>query len=145
MRLAATLDPAIGAKDFTTRLRESVKAIPWPDDVALVSNYGQRFREPDQKNWLTSDDIQRFRSATIHSVKGQEFPGVVVVVPKNPRKDAHGHVLDHWENQLSTEPRRVLYVGASRAQRLLIFAVHNSHMERVAELLTASDVLHARV
>jgi DNA helicase II / ATP-dependent DNA helicase PcrA len=145
LRLAVTLDPAVGAKDFTTRLRESLKAIPWPGDVALVANYGQRFREPGQKDWLTSNDIQRFRSATIHSVKGQEFPGVVVVLPKNPRKDAQGHVLDHWENQLSTESRRVLYVGASRAQRLLIFAVHNSHVERVAKLLTTGDVLHARV
>lgn len=144
MRLAVALDPAAGARDFTASLRESVQAIHWPDDVRLVGSPNQRFRTPDDKDWLVGDDAQAFRSGTIHSVKGQEFPGVVVVLPKNLRKGAYGHVLDHWENRVSTEARRVLYVGASRAQRLLIFAAHASHVDRIAAQLAADGVPHVR-
>jgi superfamily I DNA/RNA helicase len=146
VRLAITLDPAVAsAQDFAQRSRESIKALPWPSGVTPPANLGQMLRAPDQKLWQPSDDTHAFRSATIHSVKGQEFPGVVVVFPKAPRKDAAGlHVLDHWENGVSTEPRRVLYVGASRAQRLLIIAAHNKHVDRVAKLLAADGVPHVR-
>ena len=38
--------------------------------------------------------------------------------------------------------RRVLYVGASRAQTLLILAVHTDHANRVAGLLKRDGVLY---
>ena len=50
------------------------------------------------------------------------------------------HVLDHWEQGTPSELRRVLYVGASRAQRLLILAVHTDHLSRVTSLLNDDDV-----
>jgi len=87
-------------------LRESIKAIPWPGAVAPAANLHNLLKAPDQKNWQPADDMQTFRSATIHSVKGQEFPAVVVVIPEARRKDAGRHALDHWENGLATEPRR---------------------------------------
>lgn len=145
VRLAVTLDPAATtAQEFARSLRESVKAIPWPDGVIPAANLHQLLKAPGQKNWQPGDDTQDFRSATIHSVKGQEFPAVVVVIPGPPRKNA-GQVLGDWENDLPSEPRRVLYVGASRAQRLLVLAVHNNHVERIAKLLEAGNVPHARI
>jgi superfamily I DNA/RNA helicase len=109
------------------------------------ANLHNLLKAPHQKNWQPGDDTPAFRSATIHSVKGQEFPAVVVVIPEAPRKDAGRHVLDHWENGLATEPRRVLYVGASRAQRLLILTAHNSHADRIDRLLKADSVPHIQV
>jgi DNA helicase II / ATP-dependent DNA helicase PcrA len=82
-----------------------------------------------------------FASATIHSVKGREFGNVVVVLPKNLLRDTgNRHVLDHWEQRTPSELRRVLYVGASRAQRLVILAVHTDHVSQVADILTGDDV-----
>lgn len=142
-RLALALDPAVAsAQDFARSLRASIKAIPWPDRVAPADNLSQLLRAPDQKNWQPGDDAQAFRAATIHSVKGKEFPGVVVVLPEKPRTDDGLHVLDHWDKQVPTESRRVLYVGASRAQRLLIFAAHAKHVDRVAKRLAADSVPH---
>ena len=146
VRLAVTLDPTVSsAQDFARSLRESIKAIPWPGGAAPAANLHNLLKAPHQKNWQPGDDTRAFRSATIHSVKGQEFPAVVVVIPEARRKDAGRHVLDHWENGLATEPRRVLYVGASRAQRLLILAAHNSHADRIDKLLKADSVPHIRV
>jgi len=81
--------------------------------------------------------------AAIHSVKGREFPTTVVVLPQNLRMDSAGqHVLDHWDQGIGSEARRVLYVGASRAQTLLILAVHTDHANRVAELLKRDGLLY---
>jgi hypothetical protein len=41
---------------------------------------------------------------------------------------------------VGSEARRVLYVGASRAQTLLILAVHTDHANRVAGLLKRDGV-----
>jgi hypothetical protein len=48
--------------------------------------------------------------------------------------------LDHWDKGTPSELRRVLYVGASRAQQLLILAVHTVHRDRVATLLKRDGV-----
>jgi hypothetical protein len=74
-------------------------------------------------------------------VKGQEFSAVALVIPARPRKGEDGlTVIDHWEAGTDTESRRVLYVGASRAQRLLVLAVHASHAERVKNILARDSV-----
>ena len=38
----------------------------------------------------------------------------------------------------------MLYVGTSRAQRLLIFAARNDQIDRIARLLEADGVPHTR-
>jgi superfamily I DNA/RNA helicase len=93
--------------------------------------------------WPTSDEdaLAAFPFATIHSVKGREFPTVVVVLTKSPREEStDGHVLDHWDQGVGSEARHVLYVGASRAQTLLILAVHTDHANHVAGLLKRDGV-----
>lgn len=65
----------------------------------------------------------------------------MVALPQNLRTDpSNQNVLDHWEHDKDTEARRVLYVGASRAQTLLILAVHTNHANRVAGLLKRDGV-----
>lgn len=44
-------------------------------------------------------------------------------------------VLDDWEGGHDSEARRVFYVAGSRAQKLLIWAVHRKHMGRVTAIL----------
>jgi superfamily I DNA/RNA helicase len=86
-------------------------------------------------------DPQVLTISPIYSVKRREFPTVVVVLPQDLRTDtAKQHVLDHWDQGTASEARRVLYVGASRAQTLLILAVHTDHANRVAELLKRDGI-----
>jgi superfamily I DNA/RNA helicase len=78
---------------------------------------------------------------TIHSVKGMEFPAVCVVLStKTARK-----ILDFLTATDSTtenEEARKIYVGASRAQRLLAIAVPRSQADRLVNHLqsTGADV-----
>jgi ATP-dependent exoDNAse (exonuclease V) beta subunit len=65
-------------------------------------------------------------------------------LPKNLRIDESGRsVLDCWEQGVDSEARRVLYVGASRAERLLVLAVHESHVDRVTAVLSRDGVSYA--
>lgn len=71
---------------------------------------------------------------TIHSVKGMEFPAVCVVVSSRTAKG----ILDYLSNgssASSSEEARKIYVGASRAQRLLAIATPKSQAARLMRLL----------
>lgn len=66
---------------------------------------------------------------TIHSVKGMEFPAVCVVTTARTL----GGILDFLENGSpaeTAEDARELYVAASRAQKLLVFAVPGTQADR---------------
>jgi DNA helicase II / ATP-dependent DNA helicase PcrA len=144
-RLAASLDPAGSpAKAYAQKVRDHVEQIQWPTVITRKDKLGTFIKAPPDSAWPTSDEeaSAAFPFATIHSVKGREFPTAVVVLPQNLRLDSAGqHVLDHWDQGIGSEARRVLYVGASRAQTLLILAVHIGHANRVAELLKRDGVL----
>ena len=149
VRLAVSLDPTAGdAKAYALGLRQYIAGIHWPAGTTPRTDLGMMFKAPAQKDWLAAsrDDAETFAYATIHSVKGREFPAVVVVLPKNLLTDADNHhVLDHWERGIPSELRRVLYVGASRAQKLLILAAHTDHINRVTSRLKKDDVPHVLV
>jgi DNA helicase II / ATP-dependent DNA helicase PcrA len=143
-RLAANLNPAgITAKAYAQKVREHVKQIHWPAGITPNNNLGAFLKAPPDSAWPKSEEeeLPAFPFATIHSVKGREFATVVVVLPKDLRTDsAKQHVLDHWDQDKASEARRVLYVGASRAQTMLILAVHTDHANRVAGLLKRDGI-----
>lgn len=143
-RMVANLDPAgSAAKAYAQKVRDHVKQIRWPSGITPKDNLGVFLKAPPDSAWPTVGEgtLTPFLSGTIHSVKGREFPTAVVILPKNLREDAADqHVLDYWGEDIDSEARRVLYVGASRAQTLLILAVHADHANRVAELLKRDEV-----
>jgi len=71
---------------------------------------------------------------TIHSVKGMEFPSVCVVISVKWAK-AILDFLTAADGALNFEEARKIYVGASRAQRLLVIAIPKSQSRRLAALL----------
>lgn len=81
------------------------------------------------------------RVTNIHQVKGEEADAVLVIVPKPTEKNRCEELLSSWLNQESpdtqelTEDRNVLYVAATRARRLLAFALHTEHLLRVKGFL----------
>ena len=127
IRLTTSLDPSrADAKTYADQVRRYVREIRWPEGITPSSDLGI-LRAPTQDKWPAHDEVNKmpiFASATIHSAKGHEgFPGVAVVLPQKLTLDAKSpNVLDHWEQGMASEARRVLYVGASRAQRLLILS-----------------------
>ena len=86
---------------------------------------------------LLSAPTHRHPARTIHSVKGAEFPAVCVVLSTRKAKSTIEH-LETGANPAMAEELRKLYVGASRAQRLLAIAVPHTQVKKLANLLNAS-------
>ncbi|MBD0740535.1 UvrD-helicase domain-containing protein [Streptomyces sp. CBMA29] len=131
---------------FAADVRDFLKAAEWPRATApTTSNLGNLFKAPSESDWASISSSRpgpSMRFSTVHGVKGMEFRGVVLVLPDRLRVDAatERSVLDDWEGGHDTESRRVLYVAGSRAQELLIFAVHRRHTARVGALLDGKGV-----
>jgi DNA helicase-2/ATP-dependent DNA helicase PcrA len=71
-------------------------------------------------------------------VKGAEFDAVLLEIEEQP-KGTRPHILELWRSQETSEARRVLYVGASRARRLLVLAVPLKHLDALREVLQGLD------
>ncbi|MHB1342528.1 MAG: UvrD-helicase domain-containing protein [Coriobacteriia bacterium] len=102
----------------------------------------QHVKKPTEDIWAGLDLVpaaSMLRFDTIHGAKGKEFPAVLIALPDSLRKTDGRTVLDDWAAGFNTEPRRVLYVGASRAQRLLAFGA-GPHATEVAEMLIKAGV-----
>lgn len=84
---------------------------------------------------LAAESPNNMAAQTIHSVKGLEFPSICVVTTSKTL----GSILDFLEAGApddQAEEARELYVAASRAQKLLAFAVPASLSDRFAAHLS---------
>ncbi|MBN9510624.1 MAG: ATP-dependent helicase [Alphaproteobacteria bacterium] len=72
---------------------------------------------------------------TIHSVKGMEFPAICVVMSPSTAKG----IIDFLAGDAAgdNEEARKIYVGASRAQRLLAIALPRTQAPRLRDLMIA--------
>lgn len=133
---------------FAAEVRDFLNNADWgaatPPKAQDISNL---YKAPTEKTWDSVTDLQDgpvVRYATVHGVKGLGFRGVVLIIPEAPKSKATEEVLDAWERGQDAEARRVLYVAGSRAEELLMLAVHTNHVDRVAALLVAKGVPHER-
>jgi superfamily I DNA/RNA helicase len=67
--------------------------------------------------------------STIHEAKGREYLGVLLSI--KPKSD----VLDSWLAGASSEPLRVLYVGITRAKKLLGLGIHLNQLSKLQKIL----------
>ncbi|OEJ41227.1 hypothetical protein AR457_10065 [Streptomyces agglomeratus] len=143
MRLCQALDPdGMTATQFSAAVRGRVTDLDWPRHLSVSTSI---FKAPTAAKWsdLLKNDVSALLPfSTIHGVKGLEFPAVALVLGERLRRDGTTKqtVLDDWEQGYSTEARRVLYVGASRAQQLLMLVVPAAHTKRVCRLLDRDAV-----
>lgn len=116
------------AKTWLARAQALLK----PGLVGDGGTIGQRLRyDAKLETVLAAPSASIPLVRTIHSVKGEEFPGVCVVMTKSSAKN----ILDCLETGLPldvAEEARKIYVGASRAQRLLVLAVPKALAPRLS-------------
>lgn len=144
VRICLGLDPLLLSRsEYAKAVRDLVETSALPAAVELKKLSDQIKAAPED----TWKEIEGYAAhpllpwATVHTVKGREFPAVVMTIPKSLQKNADEKtVVDLWEQDLEDEPRRVLYVGGSRAEKLLVVAVHDDHAARVESILTAAEV-----
>ncbi|MFD3566017.1 UvrD-helicase domain-containing protein [Streptomyces sp. NPDC058667] len=151
VRMALALDAEGKTRlAFAAEVRDFLKAADWGYIAGpAASDLGNLFKAPSEGAWAgvaSFGSSPSIRYSTVHGVKGMEFPGVVMVLPDRLRVNqvTERTVLDDWEGNHNTEARRVLYVAGSRAEQLLICAVHRKHTGRVSTLLDAAGVPHIK-
>lgn len=94
-------------------------------------------KNADLSNALSCAPPTGHSARTIHSVKGMEFSAVCVVMSSRTAKG----ILDYLSTGSAadnSEEARKIYVGASRAQRLLAIAAPKSQAARLESLLQAT-------
>ncbi|NRQ34556.1 ATP-binding domain-containing protein [Nonomuraea sp. NN258] len=116
------------------------------EDRGAMSPPGEfaRLQAPTAEQWTgrgLGNPSSGLQWSTIHGAKGRQAPAVGLVMPKSLFRDTEGlTALDHWEEGTSSEAKRVLYVGVSRAEQLLMLVVHKNHSDRVAGILARDEV-----
>lgn len=101
----------------------------------------QPLRSPAGDTWPSPPTVEAeaapLSHSTIHGLKGRQSPAVALVIPESR---AGGDGVQQWCEGLGGEERRVLYVGASRAERLLIVAAHETVLDAVKRQLESDGV-----
>jgi DNA helicase-2/ATP-dependent DNA helicase PcrA len=98
------------------------------------------------RNEAKLDDVLGFGpstdlvSKTVHEVKGKEYPAVCIVLTSSSLKSILTY-LEEEPNEEWAEEARVLYVAASRAQELLVFACPRSQSKRLKSQLEGSGAV----
>jgi hypothetical protein len=102
------------------------------------------FRKPTKSEWSELLQVKRdiaLRASAIHEVKGQEFAAVCVVIPLHPSRT--DELFAMWEKRTEGEPKRVVYVGVTRARDLIAVAVPGSHVQKLLDILAKNGVPYA--
>ncbi|MFP7364408.1 UvrD-helicase domain-containing protein [Corynebacterium callunae] len=122
-------------KELGLFVRQQAKFAPSNADWQSVLN---KIRPPKQGN---------FEFDTIFGSKGKQYESVVLVLdqPENRRvTQKSNEFIRSWSRGQSTEERRLYYVGASRAQKLLIIAVPPSLESDLVSQLSKTSVNASR-
>ncbi|MFB7109208.1 UvrD-helicase domain-containing protein [Streptomyces sp. NPDC056291] len=96
----------------------------------------------------SSPHVSVGRASTVHGVKGDQADAVLVVIPAATPEDSRStDLIKAWaEGPVREMPGetgealRVLYVAATRARRLLAFALEDDHLAMIAAFLTRRGV-----
>lgn len=104
----------------------------------------RKFKSEDWTHWIkcTQGEAAQVRvlsTSHIHAVKGLEFEAVLLEIERRPSGN-RPHVLEDWAANRTSEARRVLYVGASRAKRLLVLATPPTQLATLRQILEGTEV-----
>lgn len=110
-----------------------------------LASLGRIFMVPREDIWNTWLSRKRQTEYTgiqhthIHGVKGLEFPAVMLHIPHKIQRGIQPGLND-WDNGVGSEARRILYVGASRAQYLLALSVAPSRQSDLTAILDRDGI-----
>ena len=128
-----------GREAWVTALRDAVTSLALTFGAGVtVARY---FRMPPNAEWSQflrpRADLAVVTWATIHEAKGSEHGAVCVVIPSG---DYTEQLVAAWENRTESEAKRVVYVGVTRAEKLLAIAVPALFVPRISAIMQANQV-----
>jgi DNA helicase-2/ATP-dependent DNA helicase PcrA len=128
-----------GRAAWVAALRDAISSLGLAHSVGITVN--GYFRTPPRPEWShflrPRSDLAAITWATVHEAKGSEHGAVCVVIPPGEYTE---ELIAAWESRTDSEPKRVIYVGVTRAEKLLAIALPARLLERVAAILQAGDV-----
>lgn len=115
------------------------RVLPYRDSITE----NQYLKQP-RSSWsreLTSDPRRELKCATIHEVKGLQYGGVCVVIPPDHGQGARtAQLFSAWRERADAEEKRVIYVGVTRAERLLALAIPSKFRQECIWILNEAMV-----
>jgi len=132
----------VGRTQWVTALQDQVRR----HRLAYGERTSERsyFRNPANREWnqhLQGADIQEIKYATVHEAKGKEYDAVCVVIPADHGGTNHtANLFDAWERRANDEAKRVVYVGVTRAKKLVALAVPAAFRDRLRAILQGCGV-----
>lgn len=131
-----------GASEWIESLRDLVGQLSYPLPAGKTIN--SILRNPPTDFWLThleqADSSTGLKYSTIHNAKGGEFSGVCVVIPPDDSRGFTTALFDSWENKSDYEPKRVVYVGVTRAKKIAALAVPYIFLEKCQTIFDSSGI-----
>jgi hypothetical protein len=128
-----------GREAWVAALRDAATSLASTLGAGVTAS--RYFRMPPNTEWSQflrpRADLAAVRWATIHEAKGSEHGAVCVVIPSG---DYTEQLVAAWESRTESEPKRVIYVGVTRAERLLAIAVPAPFVARVSAIMVANEV-----
>jgi DNA helicase II / ATP-dependent DNA helicase PcrA len=124
------------------RLRGAIAAAQIPCVDTSPARFYPAARNADWARCLQNAvDVAPTRWTTIHDAKGSQHEAVCVVVPPDRGQDGFtGEMVASWEARHELESKRVVYVGVTRARKLLAVAVPRGVSDRITAVLRAAGV-----
>jgi superfamily I DNA/RNA helicase len=120
-----------GTAPWLDTCRTAFNAVPAPTGRAYRKSAEQLLRPGKNPVPSPNSDGISVTAMTVHRAKGREFEGVLLML--SPKKLVAN--LDAWHQRADDDVRRVYYVAATRAKRLLAVAAPSKHYARVRDLL----------
>jgi DNA helicase-2/ATP-dependent DNA helicase PcrA len=133
VQASAALDKPSG---FRSAIKDGIGKFGWGDWIDVG-----KLRTPKGDRWPGQlRSMPRYRWSTIHGFKGLQSPAVALVLHKPPKSSTEPSGVELWRDGGDGELRRVLYVGASRAEQLLVLVVDSDLRPLVQAVLTRDGV-----
>ncbi len=121
---------------FKESIKHSISRMGWDSWVDTG-----KLRIPSGNKWPPNfRPVQRFKWATVHGYKGLQAPAVALAISKPPKSSTEPSGVELWRDGADGEPRRTLYVGASRAERLLILLTDADYHQIVQDIFVRDGV-----
>lgn len=127
--------PSVFKRDLSAAM-EDRKRVAW-QSCGLKTPNGDKWKSKP------SSATGAYKYSTVHGYKGLQSPAIALIIPKplaSVPADEDG--LSQWTADMPGEARNVLYVGASRAEQLLIIAAHESIVDDVKRNLDRDSVIY---
>lgn len=91
------------------------------------------FKEAEARKERCVATASPLQLGTIHSVKGREFPNVLLIVPKPHGLRTPCPSSAWWSDEHTSEEREIAFVACTRAQERLAIAVHETSFQMLAK------------